>query len=142
MKFLARKDLGHLSPVDPAGEEALRKLKFGDVVTVEIKKPRNGNHHRLYWALLGVVFDNQEQYETVEQLHSALKIAAGIYDPLTMPNGTVYKIPGSIAFDKMDQTEFSAFYDRVCDLIAQHFLPGVTSAELRAEVAQMTGIAA
>ena len=142
MKFLARKELGHLTPVDQAGEDALRKLKFGDVVTIEVKKPRNGNHHRLYWALVSLVWQNQERYETPEQLHSALKIAAGIYEPLEMPGGVVHKIPGSIAFDKMDQTEFSAFYDRVCDLVAQHFLPGVSSGELKAEVASMIGVMA
>lgn len=139
MKFLARRDLGHLTPVDSAGEDALRKLKFGDIVTIEVKKPRNGKHHRLYWALIGIVWENQEQYETPEQLHSALKIAAGIYDPLPMPGGAIHKIPGSIAFDSMDQTAFSAFYDRVCDLVAKHFLPGVTSEQLKAEVEQMIG---
>lgn len=139
MKFLARKDLGHLTPVDAAGEEALRKLRFGDVVTVEVKKPRNGKHHRLYWALIGIVFDNQDRYETTEQLHNALKIAAGIYTPLEMPGGVVHKVPGSISFESMDQTAFSQFYDRVCDLIAQHFLPGVSVEDLKAEVEQMIG---
>lgn len=142
MKFLALKTLSGLTPADTGGEEALRKLKLGDVVRIEMTKPRNGSHHRLYWALISAVFQNQERYETPEQLHNALKIAAGIYEPLTMPNGTVYKIPGSIAFDKMDQIEFSAFFDRVCDLIALHFLPGVTSARLKADVSQMVGIAA
>lgn len=142
MKFLARKDLGHLTPVDHAGEEALRQLKFGDVVTVEVKKPRNSKHHRLYWALIGIVHHNQDRYETTEQLHSALKIAAGHYDLLTMPSGQEYKIPRSIAFDKMDQVEFSQFYDRVCDLIAKHFLPGVSVEDLKAEVEQMIGVRA
>ena len=40
----------------------------------------------------------------------------------------------------MDQTEFSKFYDRVCDILAKHFLPGVTSAELKAEVSLMIGV--
>lgn len=142
MKFLARKDLGHLTPVDQAGEDYLRKLKFGDVVAVEVKKPRNVKFHRLYWQLVSTVFENQERYETPEQLHSALKIAAGIYDPLPMPNGVIHKIPGSIAFDKMDDTEFSAFFDRVCDLIAQHFLPGITVAALKHEIEVMIGAAA
>jgi hypothetical protein len=48
-------------------------------------------------------------------------------------------IPKSISFAKMSQEEFSAFYNRCCDLIAKHFLPGVTSAELHAEVALMIG---
>lgn len=139
MKFLACKTLNGLAPADVAGEEALRKVKLGDFVTVEVKKPRNGKHHRLYWALVGVVHHNQDRYETTEQLHSALKIAAGHYDLLTMPSGQEYKIPRSIAFDKMDQVEFSQFYDRVCGLIAKHFLPGVSVDDLKAEVEQMIG---
>lgn len=142
MKFLARKDLGHLTPVDQTGEDYLRKVKFGDIVTVEVKKPRNGKHHRLYWALVGMVWENQDRYETTEQLHNALKIAAGIYEPLEMPGGVIHKIPGSIAFDTMDQTEFSAFFDRVCDLVAKHFLPGVTAEILKHEIEVMIGVKA
>jgi hypothetical protein len=139
MKFLAYKTLGGLKPADDAGEEVMRKISMGAFVMCEVKRSRNINHHRLYFALVTKVFQNQERYETVEQLHSALKLAAGIYEPLKMPNGDVHKIPGSIKFEKMDQLEFSAFYDRVCDLIAKHFLPGVTSVELKAEVEQMIG---
>jgi hypothetical protein len=139
-KFLARRELGKLVPVDQAGEDALRKLKFGDVVSVEVKKPRNVKHHRLYWQLVSTVLENQTRYETAEQLHCALKISAGIYDPLIMPSGVIYKIPGSIAFDKMDQTEFKQFYDKVCDLVAEHFLPGIDVAALKEEVESLIGV--
>jgi hypothetical protein len=139
MKLLMQKHLGTLRPVDDAGAEALTKLKNGATLSVEVKQPRNGKHHRLYWALVGVVFQNQERYPDVETLHSALKIAAGIRTEIELPTGVKGYIPGSIAFHKMDQLDFSAFYDRVCDLIAKHFLPGVTSAELKAEVEQMIG---
>jgi hypothetical protein len=139
-KFLARRELGKLVPVDQAGEDALRKLKFGDVVSVEVKKPRNVKHHRLYWQLVSTVWENQTRYETAEQLHCALKISAGIYEPLMMPSGVIYKIPGSIAFDKMDQTEFKQFYDKVCDLVAEHFLPGIDVVALKDEVESLIGV--
>lgn len=143
MKLLFAKDrLGKLAPVDEAGEAALRGLSAGEIVSVEIKRPRNVQMHRLYWALVTLVWQNQERYPTPEDLHSALKVAAGLRTQVTLPDGTVGFIPGSIAFHKMDQAEFSAFYSRVCDLMAKYFLPGVTSEELRAEVSQMTGIAA
>lgn len=141
MKFLARKDLGHLTPVDQTGEDALRKLAFGDIVRVEVKKPRNSKHHRKYWALVSMVWQNQERYETADQLHTALKLSAGIYDTITLPSGNEYRVPGSIAFDKMDQTDFSQFFDNVCDLVAKHFLPGVTSDQLKREVEEMIGAA-
>lgn len=141
-RFLATKSLGSLRPLDEAGEEALRKLGYGEIVFVEVKRPRNVKHHRMYWALLTLVHENMDgdRYPTVEDLHAAVKIAAGLRTRIELPNGEVGFVPGSIAFHKMDQTAFSTFYDRVCDLIAKHFMPGVTSAELKREVSGLIGI--
>lgn len=141
MKILMQKHLGSLRPVDSAGEEELQHLKGGPVM-VEIKQPRNANHHRLYWALISIVFRNQERYPTTYALHSALKIAAGIRTEIELPNGIKGYIAGSISFHEMDQAEFSKFYDRVCDLMAKYFLDGVTSDELKREVSAMIGVAA
>lgn len=143
-KFLAQKHLGALRPADDAGCEALRKVGNGELVTVEIKKSRNIKHHRMFWALMTIVHDNidHERYPTVEDLTAAVKISAGLRTRIELPNGEIGFIPGSIAFSKMDQTAFSAFYSRVCDLIAKHFLPGVSSDALREEVEIMTGIRA
>lgn len=143
-RFLAQKHFGSLRPADEAGAEALRKIANGKLVTVEIKQSRNLQHHRLFWALMTTVWNNleHERYPTVEDFAGAVKICLGLRTRIELPNGTVGFIPGSIAFHKMDQAEFSAFYNRVCDLMAKYFLPGVTSDELRAEVQQMTGIAA
>jgi hypothetical protein len=143
-RFLAIKHLNSLRPADELGEAALRKIGHGEVLSVEIKRPRNGKHHRLFWALMGLVHDNidQERYPTVEDLVAAVKISAGLRTRIELPNGEVGFIPGSIAFHKMDQDEFSKFYDRVCDLIAKHFLPGVNTNDLRREVEIMIGIAA
>lgn len=141
-RFLAAKNLGSLRPVDEVGEDALQRIGQGELVQVEVKKPRNIFHHRLFWALMTVVWQNLDQarYPTVEDLAAAIKIAAGLRTRIELPNGEVGFIPGSIAFHKMDQTEFSEFYEKVCDLIAKHFLPGVTSDELKGEVEIMVGL--
>jgi len=141
MRFLMVKRLGSLRPVDNAGEEALRKLANGKMVEVEIKRPRNVQFHRMYFALITLVWEqlDEERYPSVEDLHAAIKIAAGLRTRIELPDGTVGFIPGSIAFHRMDGTAFSAFYDKVCDLISRHFLPGVTNAELKAEVEAMIG---
>lgn len=142
MKFIAQKHLGALRPTDEAGQEALRKLGNGELVTVEFRKSRNIKHHRLFWALMSIVHQNMdhERYPTVEDLTSAVKITAGLRTRIELPNGEVGFIPGSIAFNKMDQAAFSEFYDRVCDLIAKHFLPGVESEALKDEVEIMCGM--
>jgi len=143
-RFLVAKQLGTLRPVDDAGTDALRKIGNGELVMIEMKRPRNVKHHRMFWALMTLVHENMDgdRYPTVEDLVAAIKIAAGLRTRIELPNGDVGFIPGSIAFSKMDQTAFDAFYDRTCDLIAKHFLPGVTSAELKREVSLMVGVAA
>ena len=142
--FLASKNLASLRPVDEAGEVALQKIRQGEVISIEIKRPRNVRHHRMFWALMTIVHENMDgdRYPTVEDLVAAIKIAAGLRTRIDLPTGETGFIPGSIAFHKMDQTAFSEFYNRVCDLIAKHFLPGVTADELRNEVEIMIGVRA
>jgi hypothetical protein len=143
-RFLMTKHFNSLKPTDAAGEAAMRKLGIGELVQVEIKQPRNLQHHRLFWALMSLVHDNidHERYPTVEDLVAAVKISAGLRTRIELPNGEIGFIPGSIAFHKMDQAEFDAFYERVCDLIAKYFLPGVEKDALAYEVKQMIGVAA
>ena len=143
-RFLASKHFSSLRPTDQAGEDAIRKLGQGEVVMIEMKRSRNIKHHRMFWALMSLVWENQDtvRYPTVDDLVSAIKIAAGHRTRIELPNGEIGFIPGSIAFHKMDQAAFSDFYDRVCDLIAKHFLPGVSSADLKREVEIMIGLAA
>lgn len=144
MKIVCRKLMGTLRPVDPVGEDALAKIKNNDLVMVEVKRARSLPHHRLYWALIGKVWENvdQELFPSPDNLSDTIKVMAGHRVQLHMPDGSVAFQAKSIAFHKMDQAEFSAFYERVCDVIAMHFLPGVTKDELRAEVQQMIGAAA
>lgn len=130
---------GKLMPVDDIAEEALAKIKYGEEVAIEIKKPHNLKLFRRYWALVNIVFTNQDRYETREQVHTALKLASGVYEQIELPGGHIFKVPGSIEFDKMDAIEFAQFWDRVCDVIAKHFLPGITNAWLQEEVEKLIG---
>lgn len=144
MKFLARKQFGTLRPIDEAGEDALRKIKNGATIQVEIKQPRNVKFLRLYWALIGLVWDNLDHavYPTPENLSDRLKIALGVCTHFRLKDGTEGYQAGSIAFAKMNEAAFSAFYDRVADKLASEWLPGVTSEELKREVESMIGVAA
>ena len=96
----------------------------------------------MYFALVDIVYQNMEEhrYASSDDLHNALKLAAGIRTRIELPNGEVGFIPGSIAFHAMDETAFDIFYNRICDLVALHFLPGVSSENLRAEVENLIGV--
>lgn len=140
-KFLAIKKLGALRPIDDTGQEVLGHLGDGEIIEVEFRKKRNVQHHRKFWALMTIVWNNIDhgRYPTVESLVAAIKISTGHREMITLPNGTEVYIPRSISFAKMDQTEFERFYDRMCDVIAEYWLPGVTSQELNTEVSVMIG---
>jgi len=143
-RFLAVKQLGVFRPVDDQGEEAMRHIKQGSIVEIEVRSKRRIRHHRLYWALISKVWENVDHdgFPTADNLSDTVKLCVGVREQLILPDGTFSYKPGSIAFHKMDQTEFAAFYDRVCDLLIRRFLPGVTNEELRHEVELMVGAAA
>jgi hypothetical protein len=142
-RIFAAKTIGGFRPIDEPGEEVVRKIKRGEVVSIEIKRPRNVAFHRKYWALVTIVHANldHDRYPSAEDFHAALKICAGLRTRIVLPDGTEGFIPGSIAFHKMSEDDFSAFFDRVCRLVSKHFLPGVDEDALRAEVEELIGAA-
>lgn len=132
------KAVGKLMPVDDIAEDALSKIKYGEEVVIEIKKPKNIKLLRKFWALVTIVYNNQDRYKTRENVAEALKLSTGTYHMIELPGGHIYRIPDSIA--EMEDVEFTQFFDRVCDVIAEHYLPGVTVAWLRQEVESLVGI--
>ena len=94
-----------------------------------------------FWALMSLVWENsdQELYPTVEDLVVHVKIATGHRRHLIFEGGEIAYVPESIAFHNMDQTAFDAFFERVCNWVAEKVLPGVTHEDLRRELEEMTG---
>lgn len=137
--FLVTKRLGSLRPVDEAGQQALRRMRDGEVAVIEISRPRNVHHHRLFWALLTLVADNSRHYDMPEQVLAALKIALGHVDTIVGHDGKTYFVPKSISFAQMNQDDFAQFFDRCVDVIVRRFLPGVTDEEVRREILAMVG---
>lgn len=142
------KHLESLRPADDAARDLLRKLGQGEIVTCEVKRPRNVRHHRLFWALMTLVWqqlDDPDRYPTVESLVTEVKIVTGHYDRRDIEwEGRRYPVltPRSISFAAMDQTAFDAFFTKVCDWIAANVLPGVTERMLREELEILIGVQA
>lgn len=144
MKSILMKRGNSLIPTDDEGSDMLAKIKDGAQVIVEVKRSRNPQHHRLYFALVRLVFANLPEamaarYPTQDILHNALKVSAGVRTEFTLANGQTGWIPGSIAFEKMDQSEFDAFFDNCVRCVVKYFLPGVTDEQVREQVEQMIG---
>lgn len=137
---LLAKYLNALKAVDPEGDAVLAGIAMGDVVRCKITKPRNIQQHRLFFALMHLVFENQDRYDQFPHFMVAVKVALGHCDTVILKTGETAFIPRSISFAKMDQTEFNDFFDRTLDLVVKHWLPTVTSEQLRQEVYEMTGL--
>lgn len=135
--FIAIKKLATLRPVDQSGVDRIAKLREGQQVEIQIKQARNGRQHRLYWAMIGLVYHQQNRYATQEQLSNAIKCAVGWCDEIELSSGKVMVTPRSISFSNMPQEQFSEFFDKVIELVVTKILPGVSDADLRAELEAM-----
>lgn len=129
---LVMKD-GRLHPADHLAAEDLRGLKNGETVRAQITRPRNAGHHRKFFALMKVVFDNQSRYPTLKHLVDAIKLAIGHCDERKV-DGKDIVVLRSISFAKLDQSGFEQFYDRVLDLVLTKILPHVARSDIEARV--------
>lgn len=132
-RFLAKKRLGSLHPVDEQGESMLRKISPEDLLAVEVKRPRNGKFHRKFFAMLQIILENQSHYKSIDDLLDVCKLRVGHCRTIETRQGEV-KVPASISFASMDQSEFEAFYDRACAWVVEEVIPGLQRSDLDAEV--------
>lgn len=138
------KQFGALRPMGPLDAEQLDELPNGCEVRVSITRPRPRSlkMHRLFFAALALIFKNQDRYQTLDQLLSAVKVELGYVEWFKMRDGREIGIPQSIAFNHMDQTQFNEFFNRFCDLVQAKIIPGLKKAELTRELREMIGTAA
>lgn len=137
MKFLVQKTIYGLQPVFNSDHEALKesKLKIGEVYEVEIKKKRNYQFHKKYFALLNLCYENQEVFESIEDLRYFLTMKAGYYKQIDTGNGTMF-IPKSISFAKMDEIEFERLYQLTITVICNFI--GIEKEDLLNEILNFT----
>lgn len=128
-----------LIPSDEQGRELLSAVRDGREVMVTFKPARNIRHHRLLFAMLKLIVERTNKFDSTENALIALKIACGLVDPfIDAHSGKTFFVPRSISFASMPQNDFSAFFDRATYVAIQRWFPPRTSAvELRAEIELM-----
>lgn len=140
--ILCRRTTSGLSPDDDAARDVLRKVKVGDVVRVEVRRPRNLSAHRRFFALVNLVYTNSEKFPSPDVARRVLTCRAGhALQYIIESTGEVLLIPESISFANMDQDEFDAFWQRVVKVVCEEILPGVTEADIEAEILSCVGAA-
>jgi hypothetical protein len=116
MKFYCTKTLGGFIPLEDE-KEKFAKLVIGDVYEFSIKLVRNYEFHKKFFALLKVGCENSKSIDApLDVYRKYALIKSGYCQIYTTPKGKFVEAD-SIAFDKMDEFEFSQVYNRVFDFI-------------------------
>ena len=121
MKIALTKSFNSLKAAYNSDLENIKKLKEGVIYEVNIKKPRNLMFHRKFFALINLVFENQETFDNSEDLRYYLTMKAGFYKKVKTPTGEMF-IPKSLKFDKMDNVEFEEVYNGAIKVIEKELL--------------------
>lgn len=149
--WIAKHGRGFL-PADEETERAHGRVEVGECIPVRFLRVRDITAHRRYWLLMTVCAKNCERIEvahgvfmeikTKENVHTAMKLCTGYYDELCdAENRPVARIPKSTNFDEMTADEWAEYWPRVCDVVQEQVLPGVSLPEVQLELFKLMGMA-
>lgn len=128
---LVKTQFGTFVPAFDSDHESAKKIGMGEIFEIDYKKVRNPKFHRKFFALIKLVYDNQESFENMNDLRHWLTMKAGFYKEVTTPDGTMF-LPESISFSTMDEIKFSELYNRVVDVVIKRF--SMTSETIESEL--------
>jgi hypothetical protein len=137
--YLVKLPNGTLKPDTEDDEEALKRFKVGEVVKAEVKKPRNYQNHKRFFALLQVVASYHEIYNNVEKAKLAVTVASGHCDFIENPliPGELIAQPRSISYSRMDEIQFAKFFNDAVQGVISHILPDLDEDSLNAAVEEV-----
>lgn len=135
---LVRTDSFRFVPAEDTDLEKARKVPQGAVVECNVRILRNYAFMRKFWALVRTAYsfltERQREFfhNSEDGFRCTLEVAAGYYDEFyDVTRRAWVQKPKSIAFDKMDEAEFSQLYESVVDVIFKVFLGHVNEEEFR-----------
>jgi len=116
----------------PEHYDDFNSIKNGTHLTITIKKIRNVALFRKFFALINVAYENRQTMEdvSIDVFRKELTKRAGYYESYTDLKGNTIYIAKSIAFEKMDEKEFTELYNKVLDVILEKVLIGMKGDEL------------
>ena len=138
---------GTMSPADRYTHERVvgKGYRDRDLVVVTIRKPRNPRFHRMVHVFCRMVGENVVRFDQYVSKKTGRADAHGVlrcllweadvcceHTPMNVLNvGMVdVRVPRSIAFDQMDEGEFSEVYSALCEYVARVYWPGLTQEQI------------
>jgi hypothetical protein len=147
-RIMFRVDKGALLPADRWSVEKLRARGYhlGDIVACEIRKPRNPKFFRLVHQLAALLIQNVEAFSAYTDAHRVLKrlqweanIACEVM-PVQVDGLQIaeVRLPQSLAFESMDEGEFTEVYTAFCRHIVKRYWPELSVERIQA-MAELMG---
>lgn len=143
---LERRLNGDWRPATPSDADMLASYKVGEPLEIKsVVRHRNPDHHKKFFVLIDLVFENQDRYPTKKALRNDLLLKAGFYethinywrhpdDPPGVWAERVIKYPMSMAYDSMNRDEFEECYDKVVAVVLEIFFPEMERVGLEQEL--------
>lgn len=148
---MLRVEKGRFVPADFASARALRDRGYnvGDILSAELRKPRNPKFHRLVHQLGTALIENTDDFANYEDSHAVLKrlqVEANVGCDVMLINAPGYgmlehRTPQSLSFENMDEAEFQGIYKGFCNYVIKRYWPDMTPEEIE-RTASLVGEAA
>ena len=121
--------------------EAKKRLKDGAIVRCKVSNPRNLEHHKKFFALVRLTFDNLPfclaeawNISNEDDMLRRFKRDLGYYTAFRNEYGEREIEYRSISFPAMEQREFEQFYNQCVDLVLNKYIKGLNREDLINEV--------
>ena len=118
-----------------------KRLKVGAVVKCKVSNPRNYEHHKKFFALVRLTFDNLPgnlaeawKINSEEDMLRRFKRDLGYYTSTYNERGEREIEYQSISFAAMEQHEFERFYNQCIDLVLFRYIKGIDKQDLITEI--------
>ena len=130
-----------LVPLHDSDLDLKKRLRVGSVVRCKVSNPRNYEHHKKFFALVRLTFDNlplplvekwniRNEYDMLRRFKRDLG-----YFTNTINEYGEYEIEYlSISFAAMEQHEFEQFYNQCIDLVLFKYIKGIDKQDLITEI--------
>ena len=93
--------------------KAVKSMEVGELLSFTFRVPRSPKFHKYHFAVLKTVFDSQDQFADPEQFRKWAEVGAGHCDFVPGPKGKMVALPRSIAYEALDDAEFSDVHKAV-----------------------------
>lgn len=142
--FFVKMPNGMLMPAAEHDRELLTKIKVGQPVRLTLKRVRNYDFFRKWWALIHYAYDvwepdpgNQVGEKNLDRFRKDITILAGYYEQTIRLDGSTRTEAKSLQFGKMTEDEFEDLYSKTIDVILKYVMHNYTGDQLRCVVDQV-----